>query len=135
MEPSPELVQVMRDYLSAIATGDVPAIEAMLADEVLILGTDPAEVWRGKDENLRVFRAQIEEWGGGIPLDSGDPEAFVEGDAGWGYDEGHFQGPDGDLRFRLTSVFVRRDGRWQMVQSHASFGVPNEDSVGRELTA
>jgi hypothetical protein len=36
----------------------------------------------------------------------------------------------GERPVRMTGVFVREDGQWKMVQSHASIGVPNGDIFG-----
>jgi hypothetical protein len=30
----------------------------------------------------------------------------------------------------MTTVLVREDGQWKVVQSHASIGVPNADIFG-----
>jgi hypothetical protein len=40
--------------------------------------------------------------------------------------------PDGgELPFRITCVLHREEGEWKFVQSHASIGVANEQTVGR----
>jgi ketosteroid isomerase-like protein len=60
-----------------------------------------------------------------------DLEVHVAGEVGWA--EGHmrFTLPDGaERQARLTAVLAREDGRWRVVQSHSSIGVPNEDTFG-----
>jgi hypothetical protein len=34
---------------------------------------------------------------------------------------------------RHTSVFVRSQGTWRIVQHHFSIGIPNEDVFGRDV--
>jgi ketosteroid isomerase-like protein len=36
----------------------------------------------------------------------------------------------GEQAMRMTTVLVREDGQWRVVQSHASIGVPNADIFG-----
>ena len=82
------------------------------------------------------MQAQLQEMrAAGIELVPGEVQAYREGSVGWAADRPTFRLPDGTtLPARLTAVFHREDGAWKMVQSHASFGVRNEEAIGEELT-
>jgi ketosteroid isomerase-like protein len=134
MQKSVEIAQALRAYLEAIAAGDVAAVEAMMSEEVLLIGTDPDEWWQGGDEARRVFRTQLAEMGGAMPIVVNDPQGYVDGDVGWAADRPLIRLPDGDHPFRVTITFRREDDGWKVVQSHASIGVPNQETLGRELS-
>ena len=58
-------------------------------------------------------------------------DIHVQGDVAWAEGRGRFTRAGGGQRpVRMTGVFVREDGRWKVVQSHASIGVPNDDIFG-----
>jgi ketosteroid isomerase-like protein len=58
-------------------------------------------------------------------------EVHVAGEVGWAEGRGRFTHPGGAERpARFTAVLLREDGRWRVVQSHASIGLPNEDMFG-----
>jgi ketosteroid isomerase-like protein len=137
MERSDALKEVYSGFCRAMAGGDMSALGQMFSrqDGLIILGTDPQERWKGYDTALRVFGAQVEEMGGGMPLTPGDPQTFVEGTVGWVEDQVKFNLPDDqELAGRLTLIFHQEDGAWKIVHLHVSIGVPNEEAVGRELT-
>lgn len=82
-----------------------------------------------------MFRAQIQEQGGGIPIVAGNIDAYSEGDIGWFADRSLFNLADGtDIPFRHTGVLHKEDGEWKFIQLHASIGVSNEEEFGKELT-
>jgi ketosteroid isomerase-like protein len=137
MERSDELRDLVLRFYDALATGDVAFFDRHLSRdaEVRGIGTDSQEWWSGA-RVAEVFKEQIEAMGGGMPVKPGDPEAYVEGSVGWVADRGTLVLPDGtELPLRFTGVAHREEGEWKFVQSHGSFGVPNEDAIGQELPA
>jgi ketosteroid isomerase-like protein len=55
----------------------------------------------------------------------------VQGDVAWPEGHGRFtMAGGGEQPMRMTTVLFREDGRWKVVQSHASIGVLNADILG-----
>ena len=132
MERSDELRGVFLEFYDALAKGDTAFLERHFSGDadMRAIGTDPDEWWAGA-RVMEVFREQLEAMGGSMPLAPGDPEAFVEGSVGWVADRATIALPDGgELAVRVTGVLHREDGDWRFVQTHASLGVANEESVG-----
>ena len=135
MEKSPELKALLLSLYDAFTEGDTDFIKNVTSrrEGVLMIGTDPNEWWANYETIIRVNASQMEEMGG-IPLEAGDPQAFVEGNVGWVADQGKFKLPDGkEIPLRLTGVFLKENGDWKLVQMHASIGVPNEKAFGQDL--
>jgi ketosteroid isomerase-like protein len=77
----------------------------------------------------------MQDMGGGFPIEAAELQAFSEGEVGWAADRPRLTMPDGsEISFRLTAVLHREDGDWRVVQWHSSFGVANEEALGKELT-
>lgn len=137
MESSTELRDLMLRFYQALTAGDTSFAEQFISHQpgVLNIGTDPKEWWAGYDTFVQVAKAQFEEMGGSTRITGADPQAYREGSVGWVADQPTFELSDGTtLPFRLTAVFHQEDGGWKLVQAHYSIGVPNEETVGRELT-
>jgi ketosteroid isomerase-like protein len=134
MKSSVEVTRAFQDYLGAIAKGDVKAIDSLLAEEVILIGTDPAEWWTGHDTALRAFATQMEEMGGGFPIHESNPQGFADGNVGWACDQPVLTLPDGEVPLRVSAVFVKENGRWRVEHTHVSMGVKNEAAFGKELT-
>jgi adenylate cyclase len=136
IEPSPELVSVMRRYLEAFQDRDVPAIRALTdsADHTLIIGSDPRE-WHKAGRGVDLAAIQIEEMAE-FEYVFKRIEAFHRGAVGWAAAEvtARFEsGFDVDLRF--TAVFELQEGVWRVVHWHAS--IPQEDDpkvIGEKLS-
>ncbi len=136
MARSDEITGVMREFFRALRDGDAKAIDTLTAPgaDTLMIGTDPDEWWSGYDKVTAVFREQLEQMGGSAPFDVQQIDGYESGDVGWAASQATLALLDGGgVGFRITCVFVRSGGRWQMVQGHASIGVPNVDAVGQEL--
>jgi ketosteroid isomerase-like protein len=137
VEPSTAVKQTVLRFYEALTTGNASAIQDLMSRQegVLAIGTDPQEWWGGYDTITSVFKSQLEEMGGGFPIESGSLQAFSEGSVGWAADQPVLKQPDGsELSFRLTAVLRQEQDVWKIVQWHVSFGVANEDVLGKELT-
>ena len=135
MQQSAELREILLGFYRAVSTGDISSIERMISSDnaTLTIGTDPQEWWRGEDV-YRAFREQLKAMGGKMKVKPGDPEAYEKGEVGWVADRPSFVLPDGtETPFRLSAVFVKERGSWKAIQTHASMGVPNIESMGKEL--
>jgi hypothetical protein len=128
MERSAELRDLMMRFYEALASGDASFIDRHFseADGARGLGTDPGEWWQGR-EVAGAWKEQLEAMGGRMPLVAGDPEAYVEGTVGWAADRPMLEVQGGAIPVRLTAVFHKAEGEWNLVQVHGSLGVPNEE--------
>src|SRR5690349_11124310 len=109
--------------------------EAISAEPgTLLIGTDDAEWWDSQESLRRALQAQGQELQGARATVT-HAEGWAEGSVGWGaarFEVAFADAPPAPLRFTATAV--RDDGGWKIVQGHVSVGVPNEETVGKELT-
>jgi ketosteroid isomerase-like protein len=125
-----EIRAVFDQLLAAQNAGDAERVRSMLSDRpgTVHIGTDVEEWWTSKE--LADDMAAVS-GGDDIQTVADDIDIHVQGDVAWAEGRGRFQRPGGGERpVRMTGVFVREDGRWKVVQSHASIGVPNADIFG-----
>jgi hypothetical protein len=136
MEHSTELKELYLRTCEALSSGDYSFFERYFSqkDGVLAIGTDPTEWWVGYATITGVFKAQLEE-AGGFQILADTPQAYRDGPIGWVAGQPALKLPDGtEMPVRLTAVFQREQNDWKIVQWHFSFGIPNEDLIGRTLT-
>jgi uncharacterized protein (TIGR02246 family) len=125
-----EIRAVLDQLLEAQNAGDADRIGTALSErpDAVHIGTDADEWWTTKQIVDAVAAA------GGpdeIQAVADDVDIHVQGDVAWAEGRGRFTKAGGGERpVRMTGVFVREDGQWKMVQSHASIGVPNDDIFG-----
>ena len=133
MERSNEVADALRSIYSAVSAGDEASLTNDLSDRegLVFIGTDPGE-WFDDTAAIRgMLKAQA---AAGVKVKGGSIVAFEEGTVGWAADQGTFVLPDGsEAPFRLTAVFHREQGRWKIVQEHASVAVANEEVIGTSL--
>jgi SnoaL-like protein len=84
VEPSEEIRRVIDRLTTAIAEGDSESVLGRLSDHpgTLIVGSDPAEWWRGH-ETRSIWGRQMEEFDGSFLVTSGEIDAWEEGSVGW----------------------------------------------------
>jgi ketosteroid isomerase-like protein len=128
--PQGEIRKVFDEMLEAQNAGDAVRLRSMLSErpDAVHIGTDAEEWWTSK----QVLDATAAAGGGdGIRAVADDIDIHVQGDIAWVEGRGRFTHAGGGERpVRMTGVFVREDGQWKVVQSHASIGVPNADIFG-----
>jgi ketosteroid isomerase-like protein len=132
MNRSPELEALVAEWFAAASRGDASLVERHVpADaEVMLVGSDPEEWFRGGDAVAAFLKGEVEGSGGNATFTPSDTIAFEDGDVGWAATRVTITLPDGKhISPRWTSVFRRRDGIWTFVQTHASIAIPN-DEVG-----
>jgi hypothetical protein len=134
MERSAELEQLTWELYDAVSTGDTAFFERRLSrsESCVVIGTAPGEWWDDYRSALESIREQMEAVGDAVDLVAGDVRAYREGDVGWVADRPTFSLGGVDVACRHTSVFVREDGEWRIVQHHFSIGVANEHVFGEE---
>jgi hypothetical protein len=134
MQQSPELEQLTRRMYAGISDADISVFENYLsrAEVGVIIGTAPDEWWENADDALSAMRAQMTNSEGSVDLIAGDVHAYEHQDVGWVADRPQLRVGDTDVECRQTSVFVRENGSWRLVQQHFSIGVPNEKVFGKD---
>jgi class 3 adenylate cyclase len=134
MEPSDEIRRVIERWTMAIAAGDSDAYLSRLSDHVstLMIGTDPAEFWRG-DETRAIWAQQMEETGG-FPGTAIEIHAWEEGTVGWAGAKETIDWEGRTLESRATYVLHLEHGEWKVVHVHWSFPRANLETLGRSLT-
>lgn len=134
MERSAELEQVTRALYDAVSKGDISFFERHLSrgESCVVIGTAPGEWWDDSLSALEAMGEQMVAVGDAVDLVAGDLRAYREGNVGWVADRPTFSLAGVDVACRHTSVFVREDGEWRIVQHHFSIGVANEHVFGEE---
>ena len=112
------LIQLQNDWMNAWHDLDMPAIEAILAPEFALTSarTDqivPRADWmaslaRVRNESFAYSDFRIDVFGDAAVVRSKLTQAATVAGERW------------DGTFVLTDVWIRRDGRWQVVARHSS---------------
>jgi hypothetical protein len=137
VEEMADLRKVILGFYEALVGGDVAFMERLICRHagVIGIGTDPDEWWEGHATLVSKMKTQTTEMAGTVTIVGSDPKAYAEGTVGWVADRPRFRLEDGtEMPFRLTANFHQEEGAWKLVQFHVSVGVPNEDTIGKELT-
>ena len=114
------LIALQQTLAKAWLAGDRAGVERIIAPEWRLTGPDGSRTDRAS------LLAQVFETGAHKirRLEVDDVEARVFGDAAVVTGRTHGVGESGgapyDVYIRFTDTFIRRDGRWQAVASHAS---------------
>jgi hypothetical protein len=114
-----ELLALQSQWAKARIAGDVPFLERLYAKEFWITSMDGTVVSRAKD--IGVFASREMK-----PTSIVDEQMTVTAQEGFaivnGIErmKGTYKDVPGDFIIRFTNVYVRRDGRWQMITHHAT---------------
>ena len=133
---SPGIQTLIERYAEAVRVGDLDTVATLIdeGDDVLIIGTDPEEWWRGRDTVLGVYRAQQAEIGDTVGISTLELDSAHEiGDAGWFAGRIRLQVPTGELGLRVSGTVRRRGDEWKIVHMHVSVGAENWATTGLDL--
>lgn len=133
---SPGIRTLVERYAEAVRVGDLATVETLIddGDDVLVIGTDPEEWWKGRETVIAVYRAQQAEMGDTVGISTLDlAEACEIGDAGWFAGRIQLQVPTGELGLRVSGTVRRRGDDWKIVHMHASVGAENWATTGLDL--
>jgi adenylate cyclase len=134
VEPSEEIRRVIDRWTRAIAEGDDDCLERLSEHAgTLIVGTDPAEWWRGH-ETRAVWGRQIEELRGVFSVRADEIDAWEEGSVGWAAVRETISVEGRTLEARATYVLRLEHGEWKVVQAHWSLPQAKVEAFGRSLT-
>ena len=126
-EPSPEIEQVLRDTVNAMARSDLDEIGRRTSRHpcVVGIGSDPNEWTESYDDLMRTMRDSTPDAALGVTVGFDDVKGFREGSVGWAAARGYFEMDGKRVSVRMTAVLHQEEGEWKTVQTHASIGVPN----------
>jgi class 3 adenylate cyclase/ketosteroid isomerase-like protein len=134
VEPSEEIRRVIDRWTRAIAEGDAECLERLSEHAgTLIVGTDPAEWWRGR-ETRAVWGRQIEELRGVFSVQADEIDAWEEGSVGWAALKETVSVEGRTIEARATYVLRLERGEWKVVQAHWSLPQTKVEAFGRSLT-
>jgi len=134
MEPSEEIRRVIARWTNAIAEGDAECLQRLSEHAgTLIVGTDPAEWWRG-EETRAIWGRQIEELRGVFSVRADEIDAWEEGSVGWAAVKETISVGENVLEARATYVLRLEHGEWKVVQAHWSIPREKVEEFGRSLT-
>jgi ketosteroid isomerase-like protein len=109
-----ELIALEEHWGEAIRDGDTDIIEQILADELVYTGADGERHTKAEElEAIRSGDLDVTEF------QTIDVQVRLYGDVavvlGEHREKGTYRGKDTTGRYRWTEVFIKRDGRWQVV--------------------
>ena len=132
MQPSAELRDVITGWFKAAESGDAAWRDRHVSSHpsLRIVGTDPDE-WLKGEPAYAFLKNEAVTVGGRVRVKVLEVEAYEEGSVGWGlaFPEITLLGGQ-KVTPRWSAVFHKEDGKWRMVQLHASIPVGNEASFG-----
>jgi ketosteroid isomerase-like protein len=136
MDDASDVRRLFDSLYDILATGDASPWADAIAEDALVIGTDEAEWWQGREAAMRVIQAQVAELHeAGLRYRGSDPQVAGAGDVVWVADRPEAVLPDGtSLPLRLTAVATRDGGVLVLRQVHLSVGAPNEEALQQQLT-
>jgi ketosteroid isomerase-like protein len=132
MQRSTEIEELVRAWFAAASRGDPSMVQTHVSPSAAtrLIGSDPGELFAGGAAVSEFLAGEVRAAGGKARFVASETEAFSAGDVGWATTRLTITLPDGrHVSPRWSAVFHREDGRFKFVQTHASFGVPN-DAIG-----
>ena len=135
METSEEIRRVVERFSKAIAEGDKESALGRLSEHpgTLIIGSDPAEWWRGH-ETRAILGRQIEEFDGSFHVAADEIVAWEEGSVGWASVKETIDWAGEIIEGRASYTLHLEHGEWRIVHVHWSFPQPHVDVLGRSMT-
>lgn len=129
MEQSIELRDLVLQYYKALSSADISFIENLFSQRpgVLVIGSDPNEWWADYKTIISGQKPDLEGMSKFIDVDT---KAYNEGTVGWAASQVIMKSSDNqEIPFRVSYIFHQENGRWKIVQAHASVGVLNGELI------
>ena len=130
VERCAEIEQLVAAWFEAGTRGDASLVAEHVSPSAVtcLIGSDPAELFRGGAAVAEFLRGEVQAAGGRATFTPAGMEAFSDGTVGWASTQVTITMPDGrHVSPRWTAVFHYEDGMWKFVQIHASIAVPNAE--------
>lgn len=134
MEQAEEIRKAIIEVVRAFAECDSVAWEKLWSKsaDVILLGTDPRELWNGFDTIVSLQIKQFEERGS-LVFEEGETFAYRQGNFGWAVHTTSGIWAGNSIPSRFTGVFRLEGADWKLIHLHKSLALRNEN-VGRFLT-
>lgn len=110
---------LIEELIEALAT-DAQRLRALLADDVVLLGTDPGEEFEGADAIVSAMAHQNATLGPLQWTSEGDRRLRQRADVAWFVEHGRLEFPEGGARVRLTGVAVQDPDGWKFAQAQVA---------------
>jgi adenylate cyclase len=135
VEQSEEIRRVIERLTKAIAEGDSESVLGRLSDHpgTLIIGSDPAEWWRGHEARA-VLGRQLEEFDGSFLVTATEIDAWEEGTVGWASVKETIDWAGETIEGRASYILRLDRDEWKVVHVHWSYPQPHVDVLGRKVT-
>jgi len=135
MEPSEEIRRIIDRLTRAIADGDAESVLTRLSDHpgTLVVGSDPAEWWRGREARA-LWGRQLEEFDGSFRVRANQIDAWEEGGVGWASVNETIEWGGTTIEGRASYILHLERGEWKLVHVHWSFPQHHLEVLGRSLT-
>ena len=136
MDAALRVRELWEGLLGTLETGDSSAWASAFAEDAVVIGTDEAEWWDGRDAAMRVIQEQVRELHeAGIRYEGSNPQVSEVGDVLWVADRPTARLGDGTvIATRLTAVLTRDGDSLHIRQLHMSIGAPNDEVLQQQLT-
>jgi len=122
----PEPPAIAEQWAAAFSKGDVDALMSLYDEDALMWGTSASKMRKGSSA-IRQYYAQLLKAFPGIRVSLAETSPRVYGDAG--VNSGSYtmrrvlhDGRVNVTSARFTMIYVRRDGKWLIVDHHSSLG-------------
>ncbi len=122
-----EILRLEEALKEAGSRGDVKAIERLIADDAIATFPDGRIDEQTKKTTLTLFKSG-EDFGSQVEHKNDEVKVFLHGDTagvnGRQTSTGQYQGQEINGQVRYTHVWVKRQGRWQLVASQWALIAP-----------
>jgi class 3 adenylate cyclase len=135
VEPSEEIRRVIDRLVKAIAAGDKESALGRLSEHpgTLVIGSDPAEWWRGR-EIRAVWGRQLEEFDRSFHVSADEIDAWEEGSVGWASVKETIDWEGRTIEGRASYILHLEHDEWKIVHIHWSFPQRHLEVLGKSLT-
>jgi len=122
----PEPPSVAEQWAAAFSKGDLDALMSLYGEDALMWGTSASKMRKGSSA-IREYYAQLLKAFPGIRVSLGETSPRRYGDAGVNSGSYTMRRVSNDGRVNVTSarftmIYVRRGGKWLIVDHHSSLG-------------
>jgi ketosteroid isomerase-like protein len=121
-----EVFAAIRDWADAVRSGDATALDRIFEDELIVTTADGKT--RGKSAEIELLKPRPNVKAVSISNDDVKVRIFGDSALATGLVRMHIRIDERESHtaFRYTTMFVRKDGRWQIVGLHANAPKPRD---------
>lgn len=133
----------IQEQYDAMADFDIDAWGEHLAPDAIVLGSGAVDVWVGRDAAVAAIKATLESARAhGATATSKSTSLVVsvaeDGESAWTAGELEYSVYSGDatllVPFRITQLFGKKEGAWQVLVAVYSVPMPNEEAFAKAVS-